>query len=96
MSAEQVRLELEAFCARVHAQMSAEGGRILIISTNPDVQLRVGPYLEPQPHDLTAMSVPELEAYLDAMLRLDDGDDFGSATSCTSDPLANLRNHEPP
>jgi hypothetical protein len=91
MNAEQVRSEVEAFCARVHAEMSAEGGRILIISMNPDIQLRAGPYLEPQAHDLAAMSMAELEAYLDAMLRLDDGNDIGSAASCTDGPLASHR-----
>ena len=95
MNAEQIRSEVEAFCARVHAEMSAERGRILIISMHPDVQLRAGPYLEPRALDLTAMSIPELEAYLDAMLRLDDGNDISSATSCIYGPLANHRDHEP-
>jgi hypothetical protein len=96
MSAEQIRMEVEAFCARVHSERSAEGGRMFVISMHPDIQLRAGPYLEPQARDLTAMSIPELEAYLDAMLRLDDGNDIGSATSRTFGPLANHHNHEPP
>jgi hypothetical protein len=96
MSAEQMRAEVEAFCARVHAEVSAEGGRIHVISMNPDIQLRAGPYLEPQARDLTAMSIPELEAYLDAMLRLDDGNDVSSAASQTYGPLANHRNQAPP
>jgi hypothetical protein len=60
------------------------------------MELRAGQYLEPQARDLTAMSMPELEAYLDAMLRLDDRTDIGSAASCTDGPLANHRNHVPP
>lgn len=35
----------------------------------------------PVPHDLNAMSLPELEAYLDEVLRLDDGNDRDSAAS---------------
>jgi hypothetical protein len=96
MIAEQMRSEIEAFCARVHAEMSAEGGRIHVIAMTPDIELRAGPYLEPQARDLTAMSMPELEAYLDAMLRLDDRTDIGSAASCPDGPLANHRNHAPP
>jgi hypothetical protein len=96
MSAERMRSEIEAFCARVHAEMSAEGGRIHVIAMNPDIELRAGPYLEPQARDLTAMSMPELEAYLDATLRLDDRTDIGSAASCPDGPLANHRNHAPP
>jgi hypothetical protein len=96
MSAERMRSEIEAFCARVHAEMSAEGGRIHVIAMNPDIELRAGPYLEPQARDLTAMSMPELEAYLDAMLHLDDRTDSGSAASGPDGPLANHRNHAPP
>jgi hypothetical protein len=96
MSVERMRSEIEAFCARVHAEMSAEGGRIHVIAMNPDIELRAGPYLEPQARDLTAMSMPELEAYLDATLRLDDRTDIGSAASCPDGPLANHRNHAPP
>ena len=96
MSAEQIRSEVEAFCARVHTGRSAEGGQLFIISIHPDIQLRAGPYLEPRAHDLTVMSIPELEAYLDAMLRLDDGDDIGSSTARTFGPLANHRAHGSP
>jgi hypothetical protein len=96
MNLERMRSEIEAFCARVHAEMSAEGGRIHVIAMTPDIELRAGPYLEPQARDLTAMSMPELEAYLDAMLRLDDRTDIGSAASCTDRPLANHRNHASP
>jgi hypothetical protein len=96
MRAEQMRAEVEAFCARVHAEVPAEGGRIHVISMNPDIQLRAGPYLEPQARDLTAMSIPELEAYIDAMLRLDDGNDVSSAASQTYGPLATHSNHAPP
>jgi hypothetical protein len=80
----------------VHAEVPAEGGRIHVISMNPDIQLRAGPYLEPQAHDLTAMSIPELEAYIDAMLRLDDGNDASSAASHIYGPPANHRNQAPP
>jgi hypothetical protein len=78
--------EIEAFCARVQAEMSAEGGRIHVISMSPSLELRAGPYLEPQARDLTAMSMSELEAYLDAMLRLDDRNDIGSAVPSTYAP----------
>jgi hypothetical protein len=96
MNLERMRSEIEAFCTRVHTEMSAEGGRIHAISTNPVIELRAGPYLEPRALDLTAMSMPELEAYLDATLRLDDRTDIGSAASCPDGPLANHRNHAPP
>jgi hypothetical protein len=96
VSLEQMRSEVEAFCARAHAERSAQGGRIHVISMHPDIQLRAGPYLEPQARDLAAMSIPELEAYLDAMLRLDDGNDVSSAASHIYDPLANHPHHAPP
>ncbi len=80
-STEGFRSEIEAFCARVHAEMSTEGGQVHVITMNPDIELRAGPYLEPTARDLAAMSIPELEAYLDAMLRLEHGDDNGAASA---------------
>ena len=96
VTAERMRSEIEAFCARMHAQMSVEGGRIHVISTHPSIELRAGPYLEPQIRDLTAMSMSELEAYLDARLRLDDENDIGSATASTDDPRVNPHHHVAP
>jgi hypothetical protein len=95
MNLERMRSEIEAFCTRVHTEMSAEGARIHAISTNPVIELRAGPYLEPRALDLTAMSMPELEAYLDAMLRLDDGNDLGATASNTYDPFINRLDHAP-
>jgi hypothetical protein len=91
-----LRSEIEVFCARVASDMSTEGRRIHIISTNPDLQLRTGPYLEPPARDLTAMSMPELEAYLDALLRVDDRNDVRSPDSSAYDPLTNRRSHTHP
>jgi hypothetical protein len=77
ISTERMRSEIEAFCARAHAEVDAEGGRIHVVVVNPNLELRAGPYLEPQARDLTAMSMAELEAYLDVRLRLDDAIDSG-------------------
>jgi hypothetical protein len=71
-SPERVRAEIEVFHARVHSGMPAESGRVHVITTSPAVGFRTGPYLEPPARDLTAMSLVELEAYLDAILRLED------------------------
>jgi len=90
-TSERIRSEIEDFCAGVNTDISAEGAQIHVISTNPVVELRAGPYLEPPAHDLTAMSMPELQAYLDAVLRIDDGDDVGSTPSSASDPLTHHR-----
>jgi hypothetical protein len=38
---------------------------------NPQPELRTGPYLSPQARDLNAMSLPELDAYLEEVFRLD-------------------------
>jgi hypothetical protein len=75
VTVERMRSAIEAFRERVHAEMPPEGGRIHVISTDPRPDLRAGPYLERRARDLNAMSLPELEAYLDAVLRLDEGDD---------------------
>jgi hypothetical protein len=95
-SIERVRMEIEAFCARVHTEMPIAGGRIHIITVTPDIQLRAGPYLEPAAHDIASMSMPELEAYLDALLRLDDDNDLGAAASDTYGPPINRPGHAPP
>jgi hypothetical protein len=70
VTVERIRSDLEVCCARVHPVIPPESGRIHVISMNPRLELRAGPYLEPPARDLTAMSLPELEAYLDAALRL--------------------------
>ena len=96
VSADRLRSEIAVFSARAHSNMSTEGRRIHIISTHPDLELRTGPYLEPEARDLTTMSMPELEAYLDALLRLDDGNDVHSAASSTYQPLSDQRSHAHP
>jgi hypothetical protein len=69
---EHMRAAIEAFCARVHTDTPLAGGRIYLMVTIPHPSLRAGPYLEPQSRDLNAMSLPELEAYLDDVLRVDE------------------------
>jgi hypothetical protein len=96
VAAERIRSEIDVFCAPVHTDVSVEGVRILVISTNPTPDLRAGPYLEPPARDLTAMSMPELEAYLDAVLRIDGSHDSGSAALSTDGPHTNHRNHALP
>lgn len=73
MPVERIGSAIEAFCARANADIPHEGGQIHIISMHPRPELRAGPFLEPQPRDLTAMSLSELEAYLDEVLRVDEG-----------------------
>jgi hypothetical protein len=84
VTAEWIRSEIEVFCARVYPVMPPEGRRIHVISMNPRLELRAGPYLEPPARDLTAMSLPELEAYLDAVLRLDERGNVDSVASSAS------------
>jgi hypothetical protein len=79
MIRERVRSAIEAFCARAHIDIPPAGGRIHIIATNPHPELRVGPYLEPQARDLNGMSLLELEAYLDDVLRVDEAHDVDAA-----------------
>jgi hypothetical protein len=74
LTVEEIRLAIEAFCARVHSHRPLEGKRIYAMVMSPRLELRAGPYLESQPRDLSAMSVSELEAYLDDLLRLGEGD----------------------
>ena len=81
---ERMHSAIEAFCAQVNADSPAEGTRIHIIAMHPRPELRLGPYLEPQPRELNAMSLAELEAYLDAVLRLDEGDEVDPAPSSAS------------
>jgi hypothetical protein len=81
---ERMRSAIEAFCAQVNTDIPAEGARIHIIATNPHPELRLGPYLEPQPRELNVMSLAELEAYLEAVLRLDEGGEVAPAPSSAS------------
>jgi hypothetical protein len=74
LTMEEMRVAVEAFCARVHPHTPLEGKRIHVMATKPRLELRAGPYLESQPRDLSAMSLSELESYLDDLLRLDEGD----------------------
>ena len=96
VTAEQIRAEIQSSVRGCTPDMPVESGRIHVISTHPEVELRAGPYLEPQARDLTAMSMPELEAYLDAVLRLDDGHDQDSSPLPASDSLTHHRSHSYP
>jgi hypothetical protein len=78
---ERVRSAIEDFCARVNNAVPPEGGRVHVITTTPQPGVRVGPYLEPHPRDLNSMSLPELEAYLDEVLRVDEGSDADAAAT---------------
>jgi hypothetical protein len=84
LTGEGMRMAIEAFGARLHAHRLPEGRRIHIMTANPRPELRAGPYLEPQPRDLSAMSLSELEAYLDDVLRVDEGDDVNTQASSAS------------
>ena len=69
---EVIRAAIQAWCARVQTDRAPAGGRIYLMATIPHPSLRPGPYLELQVRDLNAMSMPELEAYLDDVLRVDE------------------------
>jgi hypothetical protein len=81
---ERMRAAIEALCARVNTDTLSGGRRIHVIATDPCPELRAGPYLEPQARDLNAMSLAELEAYLEAVLRLDEGGEVAPAPSSAS------------
>ncbi len=66
------RAAIQAVCAHAHSHRATAGGRIYLMATIPYPSLRRGPYLELQMRDLDAMSMPELEAYLAGVLRLDE------------------------
>jgi hypothetical protein len=78
---ERTRSAIEDFCARVHIAVPPAGGRLQAIILTPQSELRLGPYLEPQPRDLNSMSLPELEAYLDEVLRVDGANDIDPAAT---------------
>ncbi|HSF32449.1 MAG TPA: hypothetical protein VLK82_18505 [Candidatus Tectomicrobia bacterium] len=78
---EQIRRAIAAFCVRMHTEVPLPGGRIHIIATLPRPALRAGPRLEPPARDLNAMTLAELEAYLDDMLRLDEDNADDAAAS---------------
>lgn len=65
-------------------EMITRGGPDTAGSSSPryegPTQTQVSP---PGPYDLNAMSLPELEAYLDEVLRVDEGHDPDSAESST-------------
>ena len=96
MRTERVRSEIEAFCARLRPEMPPEDGQIHVITLNPGIELRAGPYLEPRARDLEAMSMPELEAYVDAILCLDEGNATAAAAANTHASLKNSYDHAPP
>jgi hypothetical protein len=78
---ERTRSAIEDFRARVHIAVPPAGGRVQVIIMTPQPELRLGPYLEPRSRDLNSMSVPELEAYLDEVLRVEEGGDIDSAAT---------------
>jgi hypothetical protein len=84
LTVERMRAAIEAFCARVSTDLPPEARRIHIIATTPRPELRAGPYLEPRARDLNAMSLAELETYLDAVLRVDEGNAGDAAASLAS------------
>jgi hypothetical protein len=67
-----MRSVIEAIYTRIRTDRPPVGRRIYMIATYPRTELRAGPCLELQARDLSAMSLDELEAYLDDLLRLDD------------------------
>jgi hypothetical protein len=75
---EPVRAAVADFCARA-ASRRFPGRRIYILRTTPRLELRPGPYLELRRRDLDAMSLAELEAYLDDVLRLEEDGEVGAA-----------------
>jgi hypothetical protein len=72
VTAEQMRLGIAALGESLNARRPPAVGRIHVITIRPRLELLAGPYLELRAHDLNAMSLPELEAYLDKVLRLDE------------------------
>jgi hypothetical protein len=70
VSTERIRSEIETFCTGLYTDTPPDGSRIHVITMTPHLDIRAGPYLEPPARDLAAMSLPELEAYLDAVLRV--------------------------
>lgn len=70
--AERMQSEIEVFCEALHADAPPDGSRIHVITMTPHLDVRAGPYLEPPARDLAAMSLAELEAYLDAVLRVEE------------------------
>jgi len=71
-TAEFVRAAIQARRALLQTGRALAAGRIYLMATMPHPSLRPGPYLELQVRDLNAMSMPELEAYLDDVLRVDE------------------------
>jgi hypothetical protein len=69
---EFMRAAIQALSAQAHNHRATPGERIYLMATFPAPSLRPGPYLELQVRDLDAMSLPELEAYLADVLRLDE------------------------
>jgi hypothetical protein len=69
---EFMRAAVQALRTRVQTDRAPAGGRIYLMATIPHPSLRPGPYLALQVRDLNAMSMPELEAYLDDVLRVDE------------------------
>jgi len=72
ISTEFMHAAMQAMCAHAPDHRKTAGGRIYLLTTLPYPSLRPGPYLALQARDLEAMSMPELEAYLADVLRLDE------------------------
>jgi hypothetical protein len=71
-STDLMRSAIQAWCAHAQTDAAPAARRIYLVATIPHPSLRPGPYLELQVRDLNAMSLPELEAYLDDVLRVDE------------------------
>jgi hypothetical protein len=71
-TAEGVCAAVQVWAARTQPRRTRTGERIYLVCTSPEPSLRPGPKLEVPARDLSAMSMPELEAYLDDVLRVDE------------------------
>jgi len=71
-TAEGLYAAIQVWAARTQTGRVRRGQRIYRMSTTPEPSLRPGPKLEIPTRDLGAMSMPELEAYLDDVLRVDE------------------------
>ena len=83
LPAERIDSILEGFRAAVQSVTPPEGLQVYVISTRARLEIRAGPSLQPRVRDLNAMSIPELEAYLNGVLQLDEAVDSDPAGSPT-------------
>jgi hypothetical protein len=67
-----MRAAIQARRPPLQSDRELAGGRIYLMATKPHPSVRPGPSLALQVRDLNAMSIPELEAYLDDVLQVDE------------------------